>query len=146
MRFPHFFGLATTWIGNNRHFQRSQTEQHDPPITPDKWPYWGRTEQNEGLRDDGAGLAGHPCSGTRHGVCRDLPPAGGRLGGEGVGGDSTGGRGACVDNYRFVAILEIATADALQLRRGCNQHGRGRPLLDRLERVHARSKHASASL
>src|SRR5437763_16970758 len=68
-------------------------------------------------------------------LLRQLPEPLGVARVEGVGGDAGVAcvRGAGIDNARFVAVLEVAAPDPVELWRGRNQDARRSALFDRLE-------------
>jgi hypothetical protein len=68
---------------------------------------------------------------------RKVPKALGVRGINGVGGDAVAGAlgVGCIDDGRFVAVLEVKSADVLELRRGGDENARCRALLSRLELV-----------
>src|SRR6202035_924931 len=55
---------------------------------------------------------------SEHGVDGDLPQARGGVRVEGVGGDPAGGRRIRVHDDGFIAVFEVATGEAIQVRRG----------------------------
>src|SRR3954466_3866618 len=81
-----------------------------------------------GLGDSAGAHDGAPLHAVKHGL-RDVPESLGIGGIEGIGGDASSCGVTMVDGGGFVAVVEVAAAEAFELRGGREQHRGGSTLL-----------------
>src|SRR5712691_7727595 len=121
-----------SWAGCDRRHTGARHQALPPGVRPR-----GETEQSQWSVELWASTTDasseSPAGGEE--VLRQGPQALGVVGVEGVAGDAVQGSGAALDGLGLVAVDEVASADAFQQRRGGQEDGGGRALLDGLDQL-----------